>query len=281
MTTTQDLRLADGRTVRVHDSAEGRETEAFTLLWHTGSPQTGALLEPLARAAAERGIRLFSYGRPSYGGSTSHRGRNVASAAADVEQIMDALGVGRFATMGASGGGPHALACAALLPDRVSAVVSLAGLAPFGAAGIDWFAGMASDGASLRAAIDGRAARERYEQTAEFDPTSFNARDHAALDGDWQSLGDDVAKASADGAEGLIDDDLAFVMPWGFEVASITAPVLLVHGGEDRVIPLAHSQWLLRNLGDAELWLRPTFGHVSILDAAPLAMDWLLAKAKA
>jgi pimeloyl-ACP methyl ester carboxylesterase len=279
MTTMHDVRLTDGRTVRVHDSAAPGSAEVFTVLWHTGSPQTGALLDPLLTAADVRGIRLFSYGRPSYGGSSPLRGRDVASAAGDVEQIAEELGVGRFATMGASGGGPHALACAALLPDRVSGVVSIAGLAPFAAEGLDWFAGMASDGASLRAAAEGRSSRERYEETAEFDPASFNARDFAALDGKWVSLGHDVAKASADGPEGLIDDDLAFVNPWGFDVSSITAPALLVHGGADRVVPLAHSEWLLDHLEDAELWIRPKYGHVSILDAAPLALDWLLATA--
>jgi pimeloyl-ACP methyl ester carboxylesterase len=84
---------------------------AFTVVWHHGSPRTGALLEPLQSAAARRGIRLLSYGRPSYGGSSPRPGREVASAAADVAQLADVFGVARFAVMGASGGGPHALAC--------------------------------------------------------------------------------------------------------------------------------------------------------------------------
>jgi pimeloyl-ACP methyl ester carboxylesterase len=106
-------------------------------------------------------MRLLSHGRPSYGGSTPQPGRNVASAACDVAQIVDALGIERFAVMGASGGGPHALACAGLLPGRVTSVASLAGLAPFDADGIDWYAGMADNGA-LSAAVHGRDARERY-----------------------------------------------------------------------------------------------------------------------
>jgi pimeloyl-ACP methyl ester carboxylesterase len=117
----------------------------------------GAPLEPLLSAAAARGIRLFSYSRPSYGGSSPHPGRWVASAAADVAQLADAFGVRRFAVMGYSGGGPHALACGALLAGRVSGVVSLAGLAPL-MEDFDWFAGMHSDGA-LRAAVAGREAR--------------------------------------------------------------------------------------------------------------------------
>jgi pimeloyl-ACP methyl ester carboxylesterase len=264
--------------VRVHDSADTRSVNRFTVLWHHGSPQTGALLAPLLTAAAERGMRLLSYGRPSYGGSTPRPGRTVASAASDVAQIADALEIERFAVMGASGGGPHALACAAQLPGRVTGVASLAGLAPFDADGIDWFAGMADDGA-LRAAVRGRKAREQYEETADFDPASFIERDYAALDGAWSSLGADAGAAYAAGSDGIIDDDVAFVTPWGFAVAAITAPVLIVHGGQDRMVPPAHGDWLLRHLPNAELWFRPRDGHVSILDACPLAMDWLRAHA--
>lgn len=280
MVSTQDLRLEDGRVLRVHDSADGSPAAAMTVLWHHGSPQTGAPLAPLLVAAAERGIRLVSYGRPSYGGSSPRRGRDVASAAADVAQLADALGLTRFAVMGASGGGPPALACGALLPDRVTGVVCLASPAPFDATGLDYFGGMADDG-SLRAALAGRDARERFEETAEFDPESFTQRDHAALAGAWLSLGADVGLASAAGAEGLIDDELSIVAPWGFAVAAITAPVLLVQGGQDRLIPPAHADWLLRQMRDSELWLRPNDGHISILDACPLAMDWLLAHADA
>lgn len=276
MLTSQDIRLRDGRSLRAHDSAPG-EGGAFTLLWHHGSPQTGAPLEPLLRAAGDRRIRLISYGRPSYGGSLPRPGRNVASAASDVEQLADALGMDRFAVMGASGGGPHALACAALLPERVSGAACLAGLAPFGAEGLDFFDGMGGEGASLRAAVSGREARERHEATEEFDPDSFNERDYAALADGWSALSRDVGLAAAGGTDGLIDDDLAFVAPWGFDVSAITAPTLLVQGDEDRVVPPAHALWLLR-CRDSELWMRQGDGHIAVLDACPAAMDWLLAR---
>src|SRR5215212_2790961 len=119
----RDLRLTDGRTLCAYDA--GGEGDA-ALVWHHGSPQSGAPLPPLLEAAALRGIRLVSYGRPSYGGSTPRPGRDVASPAVDVGQLADALGVGRFAVMGASGGGPHALACAALLGARVTGAACLA-----------------------------------------------------------------------------------------------------------------------------------------------------------
>jgi len=274
---THDIRLDDGRTARVHDTGAG---SALTLIWHHGSPQTGALLEPLVAAAAERGIRLLSYGRPSYGGSSPQPGRNVASAASDVAEIADALGIEEFAVMGASGGGPHALACAALLPGRVLGVALLACIAPSDAEGLDFLAGMASDGASLRAAMVGRRARELHEETAEFDPESFISRDYAALEGDWSSLGDDVGVAAAAGADGLIDDDLAFVMPWGFDVSGIQAPVLIVQGVLDRVVPTAHGAWLADRIDGAELWSRPHDGHISVLDECPAAMDWIVASAE-
>jgi len=276
MVSTRDVHLTDGRLVRVHDTGDETASDAPTVLWHHGSPQTGALLEPLVTAAAARGIRLLSYARPSYGGSSPHRGRNVASAAGDVAQILDALGIERLAVMGASGGGPHALACAALLPGRVTAAVCLASPAPF-TTSFDWFAGMVSDG-GLRAAAAGQEARERYAATDEFDENSFTPADWAALAGAWAALGADAGRAGAAGPEGLIDDDLAFVAPWGFDVAQIEVPVLLVQGGQDRIIPPSHADWLMRTCPTSELWLRPRDGHVSVLNASPVAMDWLRAQ---
>lgn len=280
MVIEQDVKLHDGRTLRTYDSGgggtEGRDADGPTVVWHHGSPQTGVPLEPLLTAAAARGIRLVSYGRPGYGGSSPLPGRDVASAAADVERIADALGIGSFATMGASGGGPHALACAALLPDRVTGVVCLASIAPY-TRDFDWYEGMVSPG-GLRSAADGREARELYAATDEFDPASFTSADFAALAGAWSSLGDDAVKAGQAGPDGLVDDDVAFATAWGFEPAEVIAPVLLVQGGRDRVVPSSHAASLLAGLPRAELWARPEDGHVSVLDTCPAAMDWLLAR---
>jgi pimeloyl-ACP methyl ester carboxylesterase len=278
MATTRNLELADGRQLVVHDGAAPLASDALTLIWHHGSPQTGALLDPLVAAAAARGIRLLSYGRPSYGGSSPNRGRNVASAAHDVEQVAAALNLDRFAVMGASGGGPHALACVALLPDRVIGAVCLASPAPF-TDRFDWYAGMVAPG-GLAAAEAGREARERYAATEEFDRNSFTPADWTALAGAWASLGQDAGRAGEEGLDGLIDDDVALVKPWGFDVSAITVPVLLVQGGEDRVIPATHADWLSQAIPSSELWLRPRDGHVSVLDACPAAMDWLLALAR-
>jgi pimeloyl-ACP methyl ester carboxylesterase len=270
-----DVRVGDG-TLHAYDT--GADAAArLALVWHHGSPQTGAPLEPLLAAAAARDIRLVSYGRPAYGGSTPRPGRDVASAAGDVAAIADALSLEQFAVMGASGGGPHVLACAALLPDRVVGAVTLAGLAPY-TEGFDWFAGMTSPGA-LRAAREGREARARFAETDEFDPDQFLPADWAALEGSWASLGADVGRSDAFGPDGLIDDDVAFASPWGFELEDVTAPVLLVQGEHDRVVPAKHASWMLSRLRRAQLWMRLDDGHVSVLDVVPDAMDWLLQRA--
>lgn len=259
--------------LRAYDT--GGSGNGFTLVWHHGSPQTGAPLEPLVRAAAQRDIRLVTYARPSYGGSTPRPGRDVASAAADVAALADALGIGRFAVMGASGGGPHALACAAVLTDRVTGVASLAGLAPLSDEA--WFDGMIAPG-GLRAALRGRDARARFAEIEEFDQRSFTAADWVALAADWAALADDAGAADAAGPDGLIDDDVAFVTPWGCDLSAVTAPVLIAQGGRDRVVPPAHADLLLGHCHDAEVWRRPDDGHISVLEACPPAMDWLLAR---
>ena len=267
--TTLDLALPDGRRLRAHATAADAGTA--TVLWHHGTPQSGALLAPVVAAAARRGLRVVSYGRPSYGGSTPQPGRTVADAADDARAVLDAFGVERAASVGASGGGPHALACAALLPDRTLAVVSIAGLAPF--AGFHWSSGMAWD-ATLRAALDGRAARAAVAEPDA--PPGFVDADWDALAGPWSALGADAAPAGAAYPDGMVDDDVAYAHPWGFSPADVGCPVLLVHGGLDRVVPPAHGRRLLELLPDAQLWLRPRDGHVSVLTALPVALDWVV-----
>src|SRR5919107_466153 len=141
MVTETDLELDDGRTLHVYDTGADDAEGRLALFWHHGSPNIGAPPRPLFPVAEELGIRWVSYDRPGYGGSTPRPDRDVASAAADVSSVADALGIERFAVVGHSGGGSHALACAALLQERVSAVVSISGVAPYRADGLDWFGG--------------------------------------------------------------------------------------------------------------------------------------------
>ncbi len=265
-----EMRLDDGRTLVGYDTGPAG---GMTVLWQHGTPQTGVPLPPVLEAAKAHDMRVVSYGRPGYGGSTPYPDHDVASAAADVRQLTDALGVDRFGIVATSGGGAFALACAALLPDRVTGVVTMAGIAPY-TDEFDWYAGMRSDGA-LRAAAQGRAARARYGETAEFDPASFTDADWAALAGDWGSMGQDAQRADEAGPDGQIDDDVAYTKAWGFDLADVAPPVWLVHGGADRVIPPSHADWMLRRLPRAELWLRPREGHISVLHALPTALAWL------
>jgi pimeloyl-ACP methyl ester carboxylesterase len=274
--TESDLELGDGRRLHVYDSGDGRDARR-TVFWHHGTPNLGAPPEPLFPAAARLGIRWLSYDRPGYGRSTSQPGRDLAAAADEVAGVADALGIGQFGVMGHSGGSNHALACGALLGERVLGVVCMAGLAPFHTEGLDWFGGMAASGAArLRAAARGRAALEDYLASAEFDPEEFTPADHAALAGAWSWLGEVAGQAQEGGLPGgMVDDELAYVAPWGFAPGQVRAPVLLLHGGQDRIVPSAHARWLASRIPSAELWLRPEEGHISVLHSAEAALGWL------
>jgi pimeloyl-ACP methyl ester carboxylesterase len=291
MVTEADVYLPDGRVLRAYDTREdgidgapGNADSPIPVFWLHGSPNVGSPPEPLFAAAAANGLRWVSYDRPGYGGSSPHEGRSVASAAADVAAVADALGLGRFAVLGHSGGGPHALACAALLPGRVGAVVSGSAPAPFDAAGLDWFAdsppGIAAEN---RAAADGRAALEAHWATAE--PEDMNAffteADLAALDGRWSWLAGVAGQAIAQGNEGYLEDTLAGVRPWGFTLDAIRVPVLIMHGTQDKLVPMAHGEWLAAHCPAAESRFVPDAGHITVLDTAPEALTWLAARVRA
>jgi pimeloyl-ACP methyl ester carboxylesterase len=275
MVTEHDVDLADGRRLHAYDTgAEGHD--GLTVVWHHGTPTIGAPPRPLFDVSDRMGIRWVSYDRPGYGGSTPDPGRDVGAAAGDTAAVADALGVDRFAVMGHSGGGPHALACAALLPERVVAAVCLAGLAPIEAEGLHWFAGMelAAVG-TLRATLEGRQARLHHDAMTGPTRIPFSTADAAAFAAEWGWLAEVVEPALAEGHDGEVDDDLAYVAHWGFEPAAIAVPTLLIQGGQDRVVPVAHAEWLHRTIPGSSLWLPTDEGHVSILGQADEALGWL------
>ena len=276
MVTETDLELGDGRTLRAYDTGAGGAGDRLAVLWHHGSLNVGAPPEPLFPAAEELGIRWVSYDRPGYGGSPPRPDRGVASAAGYASAVADALGIDRFAVVGYSHGGSHAVACAALLPERVVGVASVAGQAPFGRRGAGLVRGFGLGGAAeLRAAAAGRATLEKHLAESDDGP-DLTPEDEAALAGGWSWFFDVFdGHTLAGGMGGFLDDDLAAVGAWGFDPADVAAPALFVHGARDRVVPAAHGEWLARRVPSAELWLRPEEGHVSILDRGAAALAWL------
>jgi pimeloyl-ACP methyl ester carboxylesterase len=270
-----DLELEDGRTLHGYDRPPWGTPTRRAVYWHGGTPNLGAPPEPLFALSDRLGIRWLGHDRPGYGTSTPWAGRTVATAATDAATVADALGVEVFATMGHSGGGPHALACAALLPGRVTAAVTIAGPAPFSTSRFDPFADMADPGA-LRAAADGRVARELYERTAEERMPPFTPADWVALDGDWSWVLDVVRPALEGGPWAKIDDDVALAGDWDFMPQMITRPVLVLHGSVDAMIPVTHARALKRLIGTARLEIAEGESHVSVLTRAPSALEWLL-----
>ena len=272
----RDVLTADGRVLHTYDVGPTERSDELVVLWQHGTPNTGAPPEPLFEAARSLGIRWIGYDRPSYGGSTPHPDATIATAAADARQIADQLGIGRFTVFGHSGGGPRALACGALIPDRVVAVVSVSSPAPWPAQGLDYFAGMSDGGArELRAAARGQAELQEVLAANEFDPESFIPADYAALEGSWSWFNGIVEAATADGFDGMVADLVGAMAAWGFDPAAVSAPTLIMHGTADRMVPSSHSEWLAAHCPAAELRLQPEAGHISVLDSAPGALAWL------
>ena len=276
MVTQTDLELRDGRTLHVYDTLADGADAGLTVFWHHGTPNLGPPPEPLFPAAARRGIRWVSYDRPGYGGSTPHPGRDLASAAADVTSVADALGIGRFAAMGHSGGSISALACGALLPERVLGLVCVAALAPFHAKGLDWFAGMAAAGAAeLRAATGGRAALVERLTSNDFDPEQFTPADHAAIAGPWSWLGGVAGQAPGgrSGRDGGRRPGLCRPMGVRSRAGPRAGAVAARWPGSGRAqLP----RQVARDpdpLGGTVV--APGCGHISVLNSAEAALDWL------
>jgi len=272
---TQRVETPDGRRLRVEVAGDGERV----VVAHLGTPNAGVLYEPWIEDAARRGLTLVGYDRPGYGGSTTLRGRTVADCAADVRAISRALGFERCAVWGFSGGGPHALACAALLPDLVAAAASFGAIAPPDAADFDFLETMS--GANREDIELLRADRELWEQRARSDRDEMLAMTAADLAEAWSagiSPGDGELLHSPFGAwlhrgirvgiepaaDGWIDDSLAFDSPWGVDPAAIAAPVRIWHGEDDRFVPVEHGRWLAARIPGAEADFRDGDGHLGV-----------------
>jgi pimeloyl-ACP methyl ester carboxylesterase len=285
----RELTIGD-RAISIYDDGA---RDGLVILQHHGTPLAGGPFSSWVDDVVARGARLVCFNRPGYAGSTAVPGRAVADAAADAEAIMDALGVERFVTWGISGGGPHALACAALMPGRVAAAATLGSVAPFDAGGLNYFRGMGADNiAEFGLAMAGREYVEAFcertagemlsasaEQIIESISTLISPPDRVVLDG---AIGEywiaSLPVTFAQGALGWVDDNLAFARPFGFDPAAIAVPTLIVHGRQDQFVPVDHGEWLAATVPGAEAWIDDE-GHLTLMvNRVPAVHDWLLAR---
>jgi pimeloyl-ACP methyl ester carboxylesterase len=275
--TKEHVALQDGRVVEV---LRGGARQRTAVLFHHGTPFSPVPYASIADAVGARDLAFVACSRPGYASSTRHPGRRVADVAADAAEVLDALGLDRFVSLGWSGGGPHALACAASLGDRCTVVATIGGVAPHDAEGLDWLAGMGPENVEefTLAAQRGEAFPQFLESAAsQFASltgpevaTSLGGLvsdiDVAALRGDLADyLARGLAASVTTGIGGWYDDDVAFTTPWGFDLRAITSPVAIWQGAQDRMVPFAHGKWLASHVPNARPHLLPDEGHVSLM----------------
>lgn len=274
---TESIALPDGRFT---DVLLGGDPAGYPLVMHHGTPGDSTIFADWHAPCLARGIRLICASRPGYAASTRVVGRSVAQVAGDVTAILDRLGHTRFMTAGWSGGGPHALACAALLADRCAATATLAGVGPFVTDDLDFLAGMGPENvAEFGAALQGEPTLRTWLQenaeplrtvTGDVLAHAFGglvpAVDKEVLGGGYASLlAAAIRHALERGFDGWIDDDLAFTQPWGFSVGDIRVPVTVWQGEQDLMVPFAHGRWLLRTVPGAQGRMVAGHGHFSLV----------------
>jgi len=282
------LRLHDARRLEVLTA--GPEW-GIPLVFHHGTPFAAALPHPALDVATRRGMRLVVVSRPGYGESTAQPGRRVVDAASDTLEVLNQLGHRRFFAVGWSGGGPHALACAALAEGRCAAAASVAGVAPFGRDDLDWLAGMGPENVEEFSHVQHSGPlldRFLHEEASAMESISasdvqdalgglLSAADRGALSDELaESLAAGMRHALGRGIEGWRDDDLAFMTDWGFDPAAMRTPVTVWQGDQDLMVPAAHGAWLARHVAGARARLMPGEGHVSLLAAMERVVDDLV-----
>ncbi|GGT91688.1 alpha/beta hydrolase [Streptomyces violascens] len=254
-----------------------------------GTP--GSRLGPAPRSAVlyRLGVRLITFDRPGYGDSDRLPGRRVAHAAADVEAIADALDIGEFAVVGRSGGAPHALACAALLPDRTARAAALVGLAPRDAQGLDWFEGMTES--NVREYINAAAGKGQLTTSLEMRSITIRADPRRSVNdmrpglpkpdrgivadaGIRVMLERNFEEGLRSSADGWVDDVMAFSTDWDFRLEDIHAPVLLWHGEQDVFAPVQHTRWLAERIPGAQMIVERGAAHFGALRALTRVLSW-------
>ncbi len=270
------ISLPDGGDLEVEVSGPD---DGPVLLFHHGTPGGSGQLRVLAREAHARGHRLVTASRAGYGASTRHAGRSIADVAGDSAAVLDHVGTDTCVVAGWSGGGPHALACGALLPDRVRGVLSIAGVAPYDAGDLDFLAGMGGDNIEeFGEALKGEEPLRAWLDNARSQMADVSAADVAASLGDLvppvdqavltgefaEDLASQFQQAVSVGVDGWLDDDLAFTRPWGFDLGGITVPTYVWQGSEDLMVPFAHGRWLVDRIPGVTSHLEQGEGHLSV-----------------
>jgi pimeloyl-ACP methyl ester carboxylesterase len=273
--------------------SEWGKPDGFPVFVMHGTPGSRLGVAPRSTLLYQLGIRLIAYDRPGYGQSTRDEGRAVRDAASDVAAVADWLGLDTFAVIGRSGGGPHALACAAVMPDRVTRAAAMVSLAPqVGplSMGVSWTEGMGPDNVDAYA----RAARGVEAISADVTARSSSIRADPNIlirqliaEGHYADqrviadagirrvLRDSYQEAFHQSGDGWIDDLVAFNCDWGFLVTDISVPVLLWHGRDDIFSPVQHSVWLDQHIPDTELRLEHGKAHLDAMSALPDLLPWL------
>jgi pimeloyl-ACP methyl ester carboxylesterase len=288
---TQTVAATDGRSLTV---AEWGDPDGFPVIFLHGTPGSRFVGQANASAYTSVGARVITYDRPGYGGSDRFRGRRVVDSVADVSAIADSLGIGRFAVIGGSWGGPHGLAVAARLPERVTRAACIAGVAPFDMPGFDWFAdmdavnieelGWALEGEDVLAHEIERVAARMLERVADDpskvigDEVELSEADRARMASPelHEAIRRGINEAFRHGVWGYVDDVLCLIRPWGFEVTEIRVPTRILYGLTDVLVPRQHGEWLAHNVPDAEAVIDDQGGHVPDPNLVTERFGWLV-----